>query len=133
MLFGDGTGTVLPVLRDYATHVTVGETGIRDVHFSPLGLLLEDNLLALRGLAAEATRAGVLRFEGSEEERRSAALQFAGTVRMGKAYDPTLGLFAAYAYANALIPEGAASVRDILNESSKCRDLRCCTARPWAY
>jgi hypothetical protein len=107
------------LLAGFATQVSVDETGIRDVRFSPLGLPLENDLLTLRGLAAEATRAGVLRFEGGEEERRSAALQFAGTVRMGKGYDPTLGLFAAYAYANALIPEGAASVRDILNEELK--------------
>ncbi len=114
--FTDGSGTILPVLGEIGTHVTLDETGIRDIRFNPLGLIVEDEyLLSLRALAAEATRAGVLRFEGSAEQRREAAERFAGTVRMGKGTDPMLGLFAAYAYSNALIPEGARSVHEIMS------------------
>ena len=113
--FTNGSGTILPVLGQFSTHVTLGETGIRDIRFNPLGLIIEDEyLLSLRALAAEATRAGVLRFAGSAEERREAASRFAGTVRMGKGLDPTLGLYAAYSYFNALIPEGARSVNEIM-------------------
>jgi hypothetical protein len=113
--FTNGSGTILPVLREFSTHVTLGETGIRELRFNPLGYSIENEyLLSLRALAGEAMRAGVLRFEGSAEERRETASRFADTVRMGKGTDPTLGLYAAYAYFNALIPEGARSVHEIM-------------------
>ena len=115
VMFADGTGTILPVLAGFGTHVTVDEGGIHDIRFNPTGeQFMDDYLLALRGLAAEAIRAGALRFEGGQEERRSAAEAFAGTVRMQKRADPTLGLFAAYAYSNALILDGAKSVHKIM-------------------
>jgi hypothetical protein len=113
--FSDGSGTILPVLGQFGTHVTVGETGIRDLRFNLIGQRIEDDyIMSLRALAAEATRAGVLRFEGGVEERTAAAEKFAKTIRIGKGTDPTLGLFVAYAYSNALIPDGVRSVQDIM-------------------
>nr|WP_193176515.1 caspase family protein [Oricola nitratireducens] len=125
VLFEDGRGTVLPILKDFGTHVTVGPQGVIDLRFNPAQsnyLFFEylnevDRLAFLRGLAAEATRQGALVFEGSREEREAAARSFAGRVRMGKGFDPTLGIFAAYAYATGFMEDGVRSVHDIILDS----------------
>lgn len=54
--FYNGRGTILPVLSQFSTHVVLGESGISDIRFNPLGLSIEDDyLLSLRALSAEAT------------------------------------------------------------------------------
>jgi caspase domain-containing protein len=125
VLFDDGRGTVLPVLKDFGTHVTVGPQGVVDLRFNPARsnflypeyLDRFDQLSFLRGLAAEATRQGALVFDGSREEREAAANRFASQVRMGKGFDPTLGIYAAYAYATGFMEDGVRSVHDIMLES----------------
>ena len=59
----------------------------------------------------------MLRFEGDNKEREFAAEQFARQIRMGKSTDPTLGIYAAYAYAMASFDRGAQSVHEIMRES----------------
>ncbi|MHB0952613.1 MAG: caspase family protein [Allorhizobium sp.] len=125
VLFDDGRGTVLPVFKDFGTHVTVGQQGVIDLRFNPARssfLFSEyldrlDQLAFLRGLAAEAARQGALVFDGSREKREAAASRFAGRVRMGKGFDPTLGIYAAYAYATGFMEDGVRSVHDIMLES----------------
>ncbi|MCW2306708.1 caspase family protein [Rhodobium gokarnense] len=125
VLFEDGRGTVLPVLQGFGTHVTVEPQGVVDMRFNPAQsnfLFIDyldalDRLAFLRGFAAEATRQGALVFEGSREEREAAARSFAERVRMGKGYDPTLGIYAAYAYATAFMEDGVRSVHDSMLET----------------
>ena len=129
MTFSDGSGCAVALLRDYGLHITLDEAGISDMRYNPTeeSYLFDEFLYAighgsgspgelalLRGLAAEAKRQGVLRFEGTLEERTEAANSFAGRIRMGKGMDPTLGIYAAYAYALAFLDDGARSVHEIL-------------------
>ncbi|WP_282127119.1 caspase family protein [Roseobacter litoralis] len=117
--FDDGSGTVAALIRDFGVHMTVDEFGIKDLRYTPAGFRFEfaDPVALLRALAAEATRNGALRFEGSTKEREFAAEQFARQIRMGKSADPTLGIYAAYAYAIASSDLGAKSVHEIMHDS----------------
>ncbi|TAX38953.1 caspase family protein [Rhizobium leguminosarum] len=125
LLLDDGTVTAQPVLRNFGTHIICTESGVSEVRFTPTtpSDLFEiyrndaENLAVLRGLAAEATRQGVLRFEGDRDERMRSARNFAERVRVEKAVDPTLGIYAAYAYANGQLWEGVKSVAEILAEN----------------
>jgi hypothetical protein len=127
--FADGSGAAVAILRDYGLHLTLSPGGIVDLRYNPTeaSYLFHDYLEAigqstgsagdlalLRGLAAEAKRLGVLGFAGTFEERSAAANSFANQIRMGKGVDPTLGIYAAYAYALGFLDEGVLSVHQIL-------------------
>lgn len=120
-----GPAMPIPLIPGFAAHIHVQDGEIRDVHFNPTvesggygDFIFElARLSYLRSLASEATRAGVLTFEGSRDEREAAAEAFAGQIRILKDVDPVLGLYAAYAYSQALLFDGVGSVADIMRES----------------
>lgn len=117
--FEDGSGTVVALIQDFGVHLTLDDFGVNDLRYTPAGFRFEfdDPVALLRAMASEATRNGALRFEGSTEEREFAAEQFASQIRIEKGADPTLGIYAAYAYAMAFSDRGAQSVHDIMRES----------------
>lgn len=127
--FEDGSSTLVAILREFGAHISLDNDGIFDLRYNPSeeSFLFEDflneanvgqnglgNLVLLRGLAAEAKRNGALRFDGTLQERATAADRFAGKIRMGKGLDATLGIYAAYAYAQTFIDEGAVSVHNFM-------------------
>jgi hypothetical protein len=120
--FVDGTGTVLAALDTYIGNVVVEEGKVSNVsylpsHASPMRGMYEAEGRAVEQMHAAVSTAaqfGVFRIEGPKETRQAAARQLADRIRMLKAIDPTLGLYAAYAYAEAGIPDQARSVRDIM-------------------
>ena len=57
---------------------------------------------------------GVLGFVGSRVEREAAATAFADQIRILKGIDPTLGIYAAYAYDAANLPDQVRSVAEIM-------------------
>jgi hypothetical protein len=65
----------------------------------------------LHATVATAARFGVFRIEGPKAARNSTAAQMADRIRLLKGIDPTLGLYAAYAYADAGLMEQVRSVR----------------------
>lgn len=122
--FEDGSGAAVPILRDFGVHMTLDADGIADLRLNPVeGSALFNlyinatrntgsygDLALLRGLAAQASSEGVLRFDGTE-----GANALAANVRMGKAIDPMLGLYAAYGYAAGGNERAAASVHRIMS------------------
>ena len=98
--FENGTGALLPAIPEFLAGLTVEEGELVDVSYEP-----SDNtwrwgeykdrageLRALRGVAASATRKGRFRLEGEN------ALRLARRMQIMKGVDPTLSIYAAYAY-----------------------------------
>jgi len=122
--FEDGGGTVLAALNRFVANVTVNEGRVIDVSYVPAPKT--DNwyeynsqrarFADLHATVATAARFGVFRVEasGSDNNRARAAAQLADRVRVGKSVDPTLGLYAAYAYSDASLPKQIRSVREIM-------------------
>lgn len=120
--FEDGTGAPVAVLHDYGAHLTVGPEGVESFRYTPLrgtDAYFEfdadrERIAKLRALVREASKQGVLGFDGDKQAREEAAQRMAEQIRMAKSIDPTLGIYAAYAYDAALLPDQVASVAGIL-------------------
>jgi hypothetical protein len=110
--FADGTSTLLAALDRYVAHVVVARSGVINVSYVPRdGGYDRERLNALHAAVATAARFGVFRIERQEGKGRNAGKELADTVRMMKSVDPTLGLYAAYAYFDAGIFGDVESVR----------------------
>ena len=117
--FADGSGTVIAVLDEYIGNIVVDDGRVTNVSYvpsrqSPMRGMYESEakrLDQLHATVATAARFGVFRIEGPKAVRDSAAAQMADRIRMLKGIDPTLGIYAAYAYADAGLFEKARSVR----------------------
>jgi hypothetical protein len=115
--FGDGNGTVLPALHGYIGHVTV-DGGVSNVSYVPSDnsdrwpeyLKRKNEIDRLRSAVSAAVSLGTLRL-GKEH-----APEFADRVRVQKQFDPTLGLYAAYAYAEAGLYNEVRSIRKYMFE-----------------
>jgi hypothetical protein len=111
--FADGTGCVLVALRYFLGSVVVDEAGVSNVSYLPVYMRdpdLEPRLTALHAAVATAARFGAFRIEGGRRNSEGAA-RLASQIRMMKGYDATLGIYAAYAYAQADIQDQVRSVR----------------------
>ena len=99
--FEDGSGTVLAVLPNFVGSIAVQEGGVLSVSYSPSrqsGRWLDDTgfqtrLAQMRANAAAVTKLGVFRADDPTG--------LANDIRVFKGVDPTLGLYAAYAYQQA--------------------------------
>lgn len=111
--FGGGNGTVLPALHGYIGHITVADGGVSNVIYVPSSnstrwpqyLKRQAEIDKLRSAVSAAASLGALRLEKDQ------ARAFAERVRVEKQFDPTLGLYAAYAYAEAGLYDEVQSVR----------------------
>lgn len=116
--FGDGNGTVLPALHGYIGHITVADIGVSNVSYVPSSnstrwpqyLKRQTEIDKLRSAVSAAASLGALRL-GKDHARA-----FAERVRVQKQFDPTLGLYAAYAYAEAGLYDELQSVRRYMFE-----------------
>ena len=99
--FENGDGVVLGVLRGYIGTALVEDSQLINVSYTPSSNTDEyheyeyaaKNIERRRAFAATASRHGVFDVEDGDD---------AGNyLRMGKAYDPTMGVYAAYAYSQA--------------------------------
>ena len=68
-------------------------------------------------IVATAARFGVFRIEGSEKTRRKLGEKTADQIRVLKGIDPTLGVYASYAYADAGLLDQVGSVRQIMRDT----------------
>jgi hypothetical protein len=111
--FDDGTGTVLAALKDYVGTVATSTVAVTNVGYDPEYAVGEPEvyIAGLRATTAAAFKSGVLRFQGSQKEREQQAEQFGDIARRGKSIDPSLGVYAAYAFDEASLPEKVSSVR----------------------
>ncbi|MGC3030135.1 caspase family protein [Burkholderia sp. DN3021] len=123
--FADGSGTVLAALDQYIGNVVVDRGQVSNVSYmpsplSPMRSIYEQEearLAQLHGAVATAAQFGAFRIEGPEATRKRSAAQLAGRIRILKSIDPTLGLYAAYAYADAGLRESVGSVRSFMHET----------------
>lgn len=108
--------TVLPFYAGYIGHVHVKDGVVQNISFTPgeelkkILSLTEQNMHELRSaqsVAAAFARTGKLASLANED-----ALTFASYLRRNKRMDPTLGVYAAYAYTLAGQQEGVDSIYD---------------------
>jgi hypothetical protein len=100
----DGRGIILPMLAGYIGHATVDDRGLANVSYVPSSNhdrwpayeQKRAHIDRLRALVAVAVDHGVFRL-GSDNE----AAVLGDRIRMEKALDPTLGLYAAHAFSQA--------------------------------
>lgn len=110
--FEDGTGGVIAILRDYIATLFVSEIGIQNISYvpSPQSVRGEEyegqrkRTEQLRAIAAAAAKNGILAVDRDDAKR------FGDLVRMAKRWDPTLGLYAALAYAEVGLKSDVRSV-----------------------
>lgn len=120
--FENGSGTVLAALRQFVANVVVDEGKVANVSYVPgqigeqLNLTTSDfpQLNELHALVAASAKLGAFQIDGPPEMRAYNARRLADAVRQGKLADPTLGIYAAYAYADAGLSEQVRSVFEIM-------------------
>jgi hypothetical protein len=122
LIFKGGTGTVVAALRGFVGSIVVDAQGVKSVSYlpskaSPLYSMYqheEARLGELRATVATAAQFGVFRIQGDRNTRTKAGSQLPDRIRMLKGIDPTLGIYAAYAYTEAGLADGARSVREYM-------------------
>jgi hypothetical protein len=113
--FADESSTVLAALSEHVGNVVVDRGAVVNVSYLPkYGGYDRRRLAELHAAVATAARFGVFRVERGEGGGRNSGSQLAGAVRMMKSVDPTLGLYAAYAYSQADNDDGVKSVRNFM-------------------
>src|SRR4029077_11194740 len=120
--FSNGNGTVLAVLRDFIAAVVVGDGVVANVSYIPSQNSSRwsyyhnerDRLDQLRASVATYGKFGPFRLEGYKKTRNQIAEQLADRIRVLKGLDPTLGIYAAYAYAEAGLTEKVRSVSEFM-------------------
>lgn len=98
--FENGTGTVIPAIPDFIAALTFDDDELVDVAYEPSAntgrwdLYKERvaELRALRAVAASASQHGRFRLDREDAEETARKMQYA------KGLDPTLAIYAAYAY-----------------------------------
>lgn len=111
-------GTVVAALQDYVGYITVEQDRVVNVNYLPsyVGGSDRAHLRELHATVATATRFGVFRIEGGRDNRAQAARTMAGSLRALKRIDPTLGIYAAYAYAESDIQNEVQSVMNYMRQ-----------------
>ncbi len=112
--FGNGRGSLIPVLRGYSCRVVVNDGVLSGISYTPLsGTRLWERYSGNRERVAELRSiAGAASTHGFLALGRASAEAFADEVRSLKAFDPTLGLIAGVTYAAAGLRERVGSVLD---------------------
>jgi hypothetical protein len=107
LVLESGNGVVLPAISRFVTALTIEDGELIDVALESIDFPTDDQSRALHTVAAASTRDGVFRLEGPD------ASNVANSFKNAKRIDPTLAIYAAYAY-NDL------SRRDLIRETSEC-------------
>jgi hypothetical protein len=112
--FADGSGTVIAALADFVAYVVVEKGGVSNISYIPALTsnrwqdyqYEHERLDQLRAAVAAAAKFGVFRVE-----KEDAAASLGNYIRVAKSIDPTLGVYAAYAYDQAGLLGQVRSVR----------------------
>lgn len=112
--FLNGGCTALAILPGYITNIAIEADHIASISYTRSRGSEDPRIAALRATVAASTKFGVFRIEGNREQRTRRAQQIADQIRVGKSFDPTLGIYAAYAYSDADIGDEVNSVRNYL-------------------
>jgi hypothetical protein len=127
--FPDGWGTVVAALQGYVGTIVIDSYGNNNYGVANVSYVPSANnwrwsdyqqqqryLDRLRATVAAAAQFGVFRVEGTKDVRGRQAKEFADKIRVLKSIDPTLGLYAAYAYAEADLIDDVRSVRSFMHD-----------------
>lgn len=115
--FGSGSGTIVANLPGFICTVVVENDLVVSVSYLPdFYEEYDEHLKSLHSSVAAAARFGVFRIEGTGEERVENARNLASKIRMDKGRDPTLGIYAAYAYADGGLYEDVRSVSRLMED-----------------
>jgi hypothetical protein len=122
LIFSDGRGTVLPAIAGFITSLTfdqvVGEAYLVsvsyepmdpytrvDMHFDPASMgvwqdmkIMAETARENRALIASLTRSGIFRLDTGTAENAVNAELLARRLQSTKTYDPSMAIYAAYAY-----------------------------------
>jgi hypothetical protein len=110
--FSDGSCAPIAVLDGYVANVAFDKGSIVNISYNRSGQGFDDRRIEqLRATVAATTQLGVFRIEGNREQRTQRSREIADRIRVGKSMDPTLGIYAAYAYSDADILDEIRSVR----------------------
>lgn len=117
VVLADGRSFPLAALHGYIAHCTVGDAGLANVGYVPSTTnwrwgeyqFHRERLDRLRAKVAVAANHGSFSLSDRREAQR-----FADEIRVSKALDPTLGLYAAYAYSQAGDDGAVRSVLDYM-------------------
>ncbi len=112
--FEDGSGVVLAALRGFVCSLIVADGSLNSASYLRSSDSPDVRIDRLRSTVATAAQFGVFRIEGERETINRKAIDFGNSIRMGKSADPTLGLYAAYAYSQADLIAGIRSVDDVM-------------------
>jgi hypothetical protein len=114
--FRGGGGTVLVALQQFIGQIVVENGLVMNVSYDERGNPPSEQIRQLRATVATAAQFGSFRIPGNGEERTTQARNLGNTLRMGKYADPTLGLYAAYAYWEAALANQIKSVASFMRE-----------------
>lgn len=100
LVLRDGSSVILPAVEGFIAGLTFEEGELADVSYEPSDntplwqeyQLRRKELSTLRGVIASAARLGVFKLDGNN------ALELARRMQYSKSVDPSLALYAAYAY-----------------------------------
>jgi len=113
--FPDGSGTVVAALRGFIGALVVEDGRVTSLNYTRNGAGADEQRLAeLRATVATAVRLGAFRIDGNADTRARNSRQLADRIRVDKGIDPTLGLYAAYAYAEAGVNDEVRSVQGFM-------------------
>jgi hypothetical protein len=99
--FKNGLGTVIAALRGYECSVVVDDTGVASANYVQLKQGLDARADRLHASVVASAKFGVFRIDGEPATVAGKARDLRSQIQIGKSTDPTLGLYVAYAYAQA--------------------------------
>ena len=122
--FKGGNFSVFPVIDGFITNLFYGEVGVDSVTFVPSSNSSrwfeygnnKDRIDNLHAIVASASALGGFRMRAMPRPRAKNAKQIADQIRLMKSLDPTLGIYAAYAYAQAGLPDRVRSVASFMRD-----------------
>ena len=109
LVFADGTGTVLPAITGFIASVMVEKGELVSVSYEPMqdprfgdrwadARAMAPQLRETRALIAAMAQAGTFRLDAGGPGDRTKAEQLARQIQMAKTYDPSMAVYANYAY-----------------------------------
>lgn len=122
--FADGSGTVIAALPGFIGTIVVDRGRVMNVSYVPSRNSdrwsqyegSRSRIDGLHALVAASAKFGLFRIDGDKESRNNSARRIADQIRILKGIDPTLGLYAAYAYADANLIGDVKSVRSFMRD-----------------
>ena len=108
--FEDESGAALPCLRGFIGTILVGDDGISNITFQRVYDNSDEKLNQLRASVAAASNFGVFTVDKHNGQ------QLANQIRQGKSADPTLGIYACYAYQQVGMMDSILSVQSYMQE-----------------